>query len=556
MQLRLKRLSPHTQEALVTAPKLSRTSQLNYVIWALIGLGIFFRLFHFFDNRSMFINGIYLSSSLVRMNFLELATLPLDYEQKAPIGYLWMVKLTVLLFGKSEMVLRIFPLLCGIAAVFVFLPVCRYFLKPVGVVIAMGIMTLAPPLIYHTVEEKQYITELLATILVLYLYIRYHKKSTISDLVMWGFWGAVIVWFSYSSIFILAGMAFAIGLSYIFNKNWPALFRSMIPFGMWLISFAVNFFFFTYKHADSEWLVTWFIMRGSFMPLPPASLSELKWFSKTIRELLGWPLGLLIYYDLPGTPRLLSLTKQLLPLLCSALGLLMFFRQDKKVFMMLLFPILLTLLASGLKQYPFFERLIVFLVPLFILFIARGGDKIASILPAVGRVRYIVPLLLLAWPLWSSAKEVFNPDLFGGRYKSYHREAFNYINDHFQKGDVVYVYWNTKPIYRFYKEIYGFKFDPIEGRDVRYASHNFDEYFQNLQPDLAALAGKKRVWFIYNKSYFHKIGEFDGQPAWYYAEQQRSGKLFHDKVASMGKVIQTYEKPHINFSLLDLSNAK
>lgn len=154
-------------------------------------IGIFLRLFHFFDNRSFWIDEVYLSSSLIRMDFGELMTPPLDYEQKAPIGFLWLSKLAVLAFGKTEMALRLVPLLCGIALLFVFRPVARRFLQPVGVAVAVGILALAPPLVYHAVEAKQYATEVLATAVTLWLYTRYHKQMSSQALLLWGIWGAL-----------------------------------------------------------------------------------------------------------------------------------------------------------------------------------------------------------------------------------------------------------------------------------------------------------------------------------------------------------------------------
>ncbi len=37
------------------------------ILWSLIGFGIFVRLFHFFDNRSLYIDELFLGASLVKM---------------------------------------------------------------------------------------------------------------------------------------------------------------------------------------------------------------------------------------------------------------------------------------------------------------------------------------------------------------------------------------------------------------------------------------------------------------------------------------------------------
>jgi len=536
----------------------SKTSVWRIILGLIFCLGILFRLFHYFNNRSLWIDEAYLSISLIKMGFVELATPPLEYEQKAPIGFLWSVKAMVLLFGKKEMALRLFPLLCGLAALFVFLPVARYFLKSVGILTALGMLCFAPPLVYHAVEIKQYGSEMLATILCLYLYIRYQGKMDLGNLLAWGFWGALILWFSYSAIFILAGMAFGICLVYLFRKEWKNLFSSVIPFSMWLFSFAVNFFLFTYKHADSEWLTTWFNMRGGFMPFPPTSLSDIKWFFQAIYRFLDFPLGILWNFDPTHSSIFTTLIKAgmaFVALILWGLGMFAYFREDKKIFWVLLFPLLLTLLASGLQLYPFYERLLVFLAPLVILFIARGCMLVSGLLPAKSLLQYLLPVLLLIWPFFTSANQVINPHLFGGKKNAAERDALFYIKDHYKEGDVVYIYWNFLHTYLYYKDAYGITFaKTIEGSDKKLQAANAADFFAKMKPEFDAVAANKRVWFIHNRMLKLNIGDFDGQPAWYFAREKEAGTMFENKFSTMGKLMDVYQNPYLRVSLYNLKS--
>ena len=144
--------------------------ELNYNLFVciIIAIGIFFRLYHFFNNRSLWEDEIYLSSGIINHSFNDIFTKQLPYLQKAPLGYLLVARFFVSIFGTNEIGLRFFPLLCGTISLFVFLPVARYFLKLEGLIIALCIFSFAPTLVYHSVEAKPYITELLATI-------NYHK---------------------------------------------------------------------------------------------------------------------------------------------------------------------------------------------------------------------------------------------------------------------------------------------------------------------------------------------------------------------------------------------
>ncbi len=58
-----------------------RSSGLNWnaVVWALVIMGIALRLFHFFYNRSLWIDESYLVASLIERDFVQLAQPPLEY---------------------------------------------------------------------------------------------------------------------------------------------------------------------------------------------------------------------------------------------------------------------------------------------------------------------------------------------------------------------------------------------------------------------------------------------------------------------------------------------
>ncbi len=524
------------------------------MLWVLLGLGVFLRVFHYVDNRSLWLDEIYLASSLVNMDFAGLVLSDLEYQQKAPLGFLLLCKVAVLILGKSEMALRFVPLVCGLLSLFLFQSVCKYFLKLPGVTVAVGILALAPPLVYHTVEIKQYSTELLASILCLYLYTRFHRRQEISSLVLWGCWGALIIWFSFASIFVLAGMAMGIFLYHLSRKEWKILLRLSLPFLMWGCSFAVNYLLFTYKHADSAWLIHYFKIRSGFMPFPPESVRDLLWpIRKGGNRLIRFPLGLL--WEVPETATgfwVYFLKKPLIPLICIGTGLLLLLKKDRKFLLVLLLPYFLAVAASALEKYPLYERLTVFLAPLLILIVAVGCERVIQMLQPVNKKAAVLfSLLLLGAPFWTSAKQIIDPSLFGGFKKAYYREALLLINNQFKEGDAVYVYWNMVTPYRFYKQTYGLTYDASVGSDVRGISRNSAEYFTRLGPEIKSAGTGKRVWLLYSKNRGVKIGEFDQQPAWYFREVIGGEKLYQ-KFAALGKEIYVYDAPELKVCLFEI----
>lgn len=220
--------------------------------------------------------------------------------------------------------------------------------------------------------------------------------------------------------------------------------------------------------------------------------------------------------------------------------------------MLLLFPTLLALLASGIYLYPFYERLTVFLAPLFIIFLAAGTQWVASRLPGKAQWRYFFASLILLGPLFSSVQQLLNTNQFGGKKHAHHRDAFLYINERVQPGDVVYINWNALPEYQYYNEIYKFKFKAVAGSDVRKQSESAAAYFNNLQPDIEALAENNRAWIVLNTMMGANIGEVE-YPGDLFSTQIKDGALFVNELSKHGQLQDTFKGLHTDAYLFDFT---
>jgi hypothetical protein len=559
LQVKFELISPAPKAALADLHEHEKQQNLvTTLVWVFIILGILLRLFHYFDNRSLWIDEVYLSTSLIKMSFWELTSPSLDYQQKAPLGFLWLVKACVMLFGKEEMALRLIPLLTGIASLFVFLPVARYFLKPLGVMMAVGIMALAPVLVYHSVEIKQYSTEMFAAVLSLYLYTRYHGRFDQKSLLMWGVWGALLLWISYSAIFFLAGIAIAVSLHYLLKRDWQALFLSIIPFTFWLLSFGLSFYLFISRQADAEWLVVWFRERHGFPPLNASVGAFLGWLFQSLYRMMIYPLGVLwnaeVFNEINNAAIKFFLKMSVIMFLFWGIGYAAIFRRNRMDFLVLLIPFVLTLVATVLQKYPFYDRLLVFLAPIPILLLAHGCQKVTAYLPAkVGKLRYLMPAILLFWPFYSSAQQVVNTDLFGEYKKSYYKEGILYMHEHMQEGDVVLLYWNARPFYNFYNAAYDLNINGKQLSDVRLVSEDAQDYLSRLRPEYKHAIGKKRVWFVYDPWLVLEIGDYDHKPDWYLLKDVQGGRLLHKDFTTIGREIDSFIRQDIEVRLYDLS---
>jgi len=462
----------------------------------------------------------------------------------------------MMLFGQNEIALRLYPFICGCAALFFFVTVAKYFFKPAGVLVAIALLAFAPTMIYHSVEAKQYVTEMLATILILLFCTRYYDKTETASLIKWALSGIIIVWFSYSSIFILAGVAFTVGLPILVKKQWHLLFKLAMVFFGWFTSFIIYYLIFTAKDAHTPWLVWFFVKHDAFMPDNSGAAG---WLIHRFIAFYNYPMGLswVVIYSAKSVFMQMLTRMVFIPILFTLLGIYYLRLTDRKLLLLIVSIIGIVLLASAIKQYPFHERLTVFLTTLIILLLAAGTEFIFQVQPSKRFVQVILVLLLLFGPLKNDVAQTINPGLFGDYKKSYQREALSLINDHFKPGDLVYVYWNDLPGYRLYQKMYHFKFNAIEGKDHRYEVKNFNDYFAKLDTDLDALKGHPRVWIVNNKGIDIAIGDFIGDPAYYY--QFNDGpKRFMDHISGMGKELEHFtplqnNETDISVRLMDFS---
>lgn len=331
------------------------------------------------------------------------------------------------------------------------------------------------------------------------------------------------------------------------KRNWKMFFYYAVPFVIWLCSFLLNYVLFTHKQ-ESDWVVYFFKVYDNFMPFPPHSFEELKWFPRNLLGMMDYPLGLNWNFNHINTTRIADVLT-IVPLAFLLTGIYWVYKHHKQQFYVLLFPILLTLLASGLCLYPLVERFWLFLAPVFILLVAFGFEYGQL---KIKRYQYVLMALIVFSPFCQASYFVVKPETFYKHKKSFQKEALNYIDHHFQDGDAVYNYWNNAPGYKVYKHIIPFKYKAVEGRDFRKSSRNITEYNEKLKLDFNQFAGKKRVWLIYNNIYLTDIGDLVDEPKWYYKNDISPNENIYRLFCKMGVPVKKITYKNVTVCLFQL----
>ena len=521
------------------------TRRQGQVLCLVLVLGVGLRLFHFVYNRSLFTDELFLNVNLLEKDFWQLATTPLRYEQKAPLGYLWAVRLSTLLLGPREPALRLVPLLSGLVALGGFVPVARHFVRGWGVVVAVGALALGTPAIYHAVEAKQYSTELCATVLALLLYLRYHERPGYPAMLAWGLLGSLLLWFSFSVIFILAGLGLVLALGAARQRRWQRLGQLAMLGGMWMLTFGLIHWLFVSKFQSSGWLPDFFRVRYDAYPDLHHPVAAGKWLMRKSYQVLDRPLGLLLASD----SHLLKLGWVSLPVL--GVGAAFLWKEHRQRLALLLLPVGLVLLAAAAGQYPFYERFLLFLVPLLLLLLGCGVQALAQRVGRPVAVGTLVALLLP--PATNSIRQALNPDLFYNR--SYSRQLLLHVAARYQPGDAVYVYWNMQPAYEYYKLAYDLKFTAVEARHAKNQSGSQADYLQHLRPDFTTFAGRPRLWFVYDTNLRDPIGDYVDKPAWYYDARYPPGRVLNDYFAVAARRLGYFHLANYSTTLYALPKA-
>lgn len=414
-------------------------------LWLVVTAGVVFRLRQYLFNRSLWHDEILLVSTFADRGFSELIFQPLGNNQAAPLAFLVLVKAITGLFGTHEWSLRLLSLVCGIAALGLALPIAgRMFPSFAARATFVGLMAASPVLVYYSSEFKQYQGDVLCTMLILWLTIRFKPEHCVRDAIWLGLAGAASVWLSHAIDFVLAGSGLVLWLEMARRRKRSAWLAMTAVGVVWLASFAADYVLSLSLLPNDGYLAGFWA--NSFAPIPPSSLDDLHWFGEAALGLvyLGMhQMGTAFREVLPGwfsAPIVLLLA-------LTVAGSAALARQNGRAAMMGAVSLMAVLGASALHLYPFRARLILFLVPFVFLALAAFVQQVHDLTRrwAGPWLAAALAIATVAMPVRLSAHTLVHPN----NYQDL-RGALQYIAAHREPGDhVMFSSW-THHFYNFY----------------------------------------------------------------------------------------------------------
>jgi hypothetical protein len=526
----------------------ARAVTLALIVLVLFGAAL--RVYSYVSSPSLWLDEAALAQNVIGRSFAGLMA-PLDRQQVAPLGFLWLEKAAVSLFGTSEYALRLVPLLASVVALPLFAIVARRLLAPIAAIFALALFAAATPLLYFAAEMKQYSLDVAVTLALFVLATSPRRESGEAKpadagshgrrLAAITIAGILAPWLSQPAVFALGGVALHLAIPFFRARSAGErrdAARPFLPvFALWALSGGASIVrSFAEVDTATRAALERFWERG-FVPVSSGIMPSVRWLGATTHDVFAWLFPPLV---------------AAIAIALFVLGIAALIRRSDGSASLLLAPLGFMLLASTLHLYPLSYRLLLFTTPSLLLTVGAGSEWLLKIARSLGtrRAHYTKEP--------RGTRELANPRataaalavcaalaLLAARsamtmveipfYREELRPVVKYLAQHRQDHDAIYVYYASAPAFEYYAARYG-----IPRSTYRLGSCARDDWRRYLG-EVDELRGRPRVWFVMSHP-FNKGGV-------------REDSLFLQYFATLGEAIDSTSAVGAELRLYDLSDA-
>lgn len=470
----------------------------NALLGASVAFGCALRITQYVSNRSLWVDEASLALNILGRSFGRLLA-PLAFNQAAPPGFLLAEKASTELLGSSEYALRLFPLLCGLAALPLFALVARRLLGPRSAVLATLLFACAGELTYYGAEVKQYSTDVAATVLLLLFGIHLWENPVRRWRTAAAFaaGGCIVIAFSYAAVFLAVAILLALGGRELVGRPRRLTQVLVVAFAWGVASLLVVVFSrdtiqgvqSAFKSSGSAYVSASSGKLLSSLREPPSSVAQ---------DISGAPLPSLMYWSIVAL---------------ALVGLIGLARRRPAYAGFLAGTGVLMLIASSLRRYPIADRTVLFLVPIAVLLVAKGVSVISNVVSnstARSALAASLAALVLALPAWRAVHRLVHPEK--------HEEikaALAIMRSDWRPTDTFYVSSTTQFALRYYLECgcfdtprWPFRRTSVDNSKQRVALRSRPPNFvvgaapvaglDSYVADVKKLDGRRRVWLLYS----------------------------------------------------------
>ena len=227
-------------------------------------------------------------------SFRELAG-ALSLAQAAPYGWLVAERALFLLFGSGERVLRLVPVLFGVATLGSAVWIGRRWMNIVGATSLVFLCAMGQWIAFHALELKHYSADvcfgLLLPALAAWAVERLPQDGQVDSrrIAVWWITAAIAQWFSNGALFVAPACAVVIVAGEMRRGGPSAALRAAAPGALWLLSFAANYAITLGPALGSDFLRGYWA--ASLPPVGAGIIETLRWCLAQITPLADKPGG-------------------------------------------------------------------------------------------------------------------------------------------------------------------------------------------------------------------------------------------------------------------------
>lgn len=481
-------------------------------VLALVVWGLLIRAQAFHPDRSLWLDEASLGMSIHQLGFRRML-MPLMFNQAAPLLFLYGERLMYLLLGPADWVLRVLPWIASAVS----LPMIYVLARQNGsrhfAWLALAFVVASPEHVRYSGELKQYSLDVLVAAFLMWAFgacLARPQDPAAHRRLAWA--GALALWVSHPSLFVLAGMGLAVVAVNLPRLRDPQFLRTWLWIALaWLASFAVLYLVNLRYVAANDVLVTYWARY--FAPLPPWSHG--RWYAHSLSGNVQF---------LFTTPGGWATTGALL------LGLASLLWRRRALALAVLLTLLLTLVASSLQRYPFHGRFLLFLIPGIALVLAESVDRLRQWAARWSRPASELLFVAASAYLLSQALQSEQQQLAAHHVAEDIKPVMADLAARRQPGDQIYVYYGAVPAFAFYAPQYGVA-------EASYRPGGFHrgqpaEYLTEIDSQI----GPGRVWVVFSHNCDHcarKVNEqqfiveyLDGRGQRLYEHHEPGSALF------------------------------
>lgn len=523
--------------------------------WIIICIGILLRLVRYLHNPSLYFDEAGIATDYADRSISDLFTLSPDSISTYPFSFQILIKLAIQLIGNTEYALRLHALIFGIASLFLFYYAAKKYISPKVVPAALLLFASLNSLVYYSSIVKPYSGDVFFALLIVSVvaYAR-SKDFDYPRLFLFALTGMAVIWFSNPSIFVLAGAGTSLIIFSLLRKEWAKAAGLATVCLAWVSSFIFYYMVFLNNIMsnignDVDEIIK---KEAAFSPFPPHSFGDIKWYIDTFFDTFN----LVDYADFNQGLVLTGIAALLFLIGCIHL-----YSKNREKFFVLVSPVFFTLAAAAMHLYPFKGRLILFLIPFFLLIIAEGIAYLNKRVENSKTIVTIIVIFLFIYPLSWAAYNIKKP-----ASREEIKPVLQHIQENWKDGDIIYVHFYAQYAFEYYSQYHPEPFSfagnsYITGIAPRgwyriWRRNQVSKYYAPDQPikqsaneilntfirDLEHLNGHNRAWILFTGGISSTKGV-------------RDKEFFLFQLDSMGKQLDSVEDVSSSAYLYEISGS-